>query len=171
MNLKNYTSSVPSSTSIWHIEQALIAAGASAIAKEYDTSGKVTGFVFRLVFEAGQPPATVKLPANVTACHESMWKDHVKNRSFRSRKTSEDFKAQAERTAWRIMQDWVEVQVSLIKIRQIDAMQAFLPFCFDGERTVYEKVKEGGFKALTAPKPEPEPAQPRQNAEGTTIEV
>lgn len=150
MNLKNYTSEVPADTSIARIERLLVDAGASGIAKEYE-GGRVRSLVFKIAFEKDKPPVVIKLPANVARCQHVMWEEHCKKRSNRSRLKDKDFLPQAERTAWRILQDWVEVQVSLIRLRQIDTIQAFLAFCFDGQRTVYERVKQGEFKALLPP--------------------
>jgi hypothetical protein len=169
MNLKNYTSEVAPDKSIAAIEKCLIEAGAVGIAKEYK-DGRTTGLVFKISFEKHKPPVVVKLPANVEGVHQTMWSEYCSRRNRRHNKTDAHFRAQAERTAWRIMQDWVEVQVSLIKLRQIDALQAFLPYCFDGERTIYQKVVQGGFAALNAPAPEPDPPVD-ESPNGRTVDV
>lgn len=150
MNLKNYTSEVPAESSVARIEKMLVDAGASGIAKEYE-DGVPSSLIFKIAFDPSSLPLTIKLPANVKACHQAMWQEHCRSRSHRSRKTDKDFLPQARRTAWRIMQDWVEVQVSLMRLKQMDTIQAFLPYVYDGKQTVYELVREGGFKALTAP--------------------
>ncbi len=150
MNLKNHTSSVPVSTTIARIEQMLADAGASGIGKEY-ANGVPVSLVFKIHVQPDQPPVCVKLPANVEKCQFAFWKDHCKSRSHRSRKTSEDFKDQAARTAWKLQQDWVEVQLSMIRLEQLDTVQAFLAYAFDGKQTFYERVKDGGYKALSAP--------------------
>ncbi len=46
------------------------------------------------------------------------------------------------------MQDWVGVQMSLIQMHQADTLQVFMPFIWDGKRTFYQAVKDGGYKAL-----------------------
>jgi hypothetical protein len=60
----------------------------------------------------------------------------------------EDFLEQAERTAWKIQQDWVQVQMSLIKLKQADMLQVFMAYVWDGEQTFYERLKGRGFKQL-----------------------
>lgn len=152
MNLKNYTSNVPVGVTVSRIEQILADAGCSGIAKEY-SSGLPIALMFRIKFAADKPEVTVKLPANIQACHDTFWKDHCSGRSTRSRKTKDDFMEQAARTAWKLQQDWVEVQISLIRLKQMDAMQAFLSYAWDGTQTVYERVKNTGFRALL-PAPE-----------------
>lgn len=154
MNLKNYTTSVPAEKSIAQIESLLVQAGATGIMKQYE-AGLPAGLVFMLPIPSadGAPPSltTVKLPANIAACHKAMWQQHVKTRSCRSRKTDADFKPQSVRTAWRIMLDWVEVQLALIRLKQMEPLQAFLPYCFDGTRTLYERVQQDGYHALLPP--------------------
>lgn len=145
--IKNYTSSVPALRSISRIEQVLVEAGATGISKEY-IEGKVASLVFKISLGQDKPDQFIKLPANVEACQEVLWRDHTKKRSVRGRKKSSDFLEQAERTAWRLLSDWVEVQTSLIKLGQMDALQAFLAYCYDGQRTVYQKIVDSNYKAL-----------------------
>jgi len=135
---------------IARIERLLVDVGATGIGKEYK-AGVVTALMFRIQLAPDKPEATVKLPANVDACLNAFWTDYCKNRGPRSNKTSEDFKEQATRTAWKLQQDWVEVQISLIRLNQQDAMQAFLPYAWDGQQTVYERVRDCGFRALLPP--------------------
>ncbi len=53
------------------------------------------------------------------------------------------------------MQDWLEVQLSMIAMRQADFVQVFLPYVWDGQRTYYQALKDSGFRAmLPAPKEE-----------------
>jgi hypothetical protein len=48
------------------------------------------------------------------------------------------------------MQDWVEVQMSMIQTKQADFIQVFLPYVWDEQRkqTFYQALKSSGFKAL-----------------------
>jgi hypothetical protein len=147
MNLKNYTSSVPADITIARIERLLVDAGATGIAKEYEGK-RVKALVFQLPYDPQKLPLTIKLPANVEKCLEYLWKDHCRTRSLRSRKISEDFRAQAESTAWKLQQDWVEVQTSLIRLKQLDGIQAFLAYVYDGRATYYERIAKQNFTAL-----------------------
>lgn len=147
MDLKNYTSGVPADVTIARIERLLVDSGASGIAKEY-IGGQVSALMFHIQFEKDRLPVTIKLPANVDACCEAFWKDHCRSRSVRSKKVREDFLEQAARTAWKLQQDWVEVELSLIRLHQKDTLQSFLAYAWDGEKTVYERVKAVGFQSL-----------------------
>jgi len=151
MNLKNYTSGVSSDVTIARIERCLADAGATGITKQYE-GGVVVCIVFEISFiTPGTGSLKIRLPANVDQCREAFWRDHCRTRSARSRKEKADFTEQAVRTAWKLTQDWVEVQMSLIRLKQIDTMQAFLAYVWDGRSTLYEKIREGGFKALLPP--------------------
>lgn len=155
MNLKNYTSSVPADTTVARIERQLADAGVSGIQKLYE-KGRVVAILFAITFDTSRPPVTVRLPANIEACLEAFWQEYRANRGPRSNKTREEFRGQAEMTAWKIQQDWVEVCLSLIRLKQVTFMQAFLPYVWDGQATFYEKLSVSGFKGLLPP-PQPQP--------------
>jgi len=125
-------------------------AGASAIAKQYE-AGQVSGLMFQIKWAASDRLVMVRLPANVNQVHACMWKEHCKKRSFRSKLKESDFLQQARRTAWKLLVDWVEIQLSLVKLGQVDFTQAFLAYCCDhnGERTIYQHVTERGIACLT----------------------
>jgi hypothetical protein len=53
------------------------------------------------------------------------------------------------------MQDWIEVQLSLIQLRQVDPAQVFLSYVWDGRQTFYDRLKSKGFTALMPPKDDP----------------
>lgn len=142
MNLKNYTSEVPASITVARIEQRLAQIGAAHINKLFGPNGRVISLMFGM--PEGNRIISIKLPANVHACFEAML-------AQKSRKYAVDkarLMEQAERTAWKLMQDWIEVQASLIQMKQAEAMQVFLPYAWDGKQTYFEAVKGGGFKAL-----------------------
>lgn len=143
MNLKNYTSNVPVARTISRIEQMLAEAGASGIHKEY-----VNGALIALAFSINLPVGrlmTIRLPANQSAVYLTMKKSILRPRKGTLDKLNE----QAARTAWKLMQDWVEVQLSLIKMQQVDVLQVFLPYVWDGKRTFYESLKDHNYIALT----------------------
>lgn len=145
MQLKNYTSSIPVGTTLSYLEAYLSdCPGVEAIAKEIK-SGVVTSLMFQVNTPDGKH--TVRLPARVAEVQEYMWKDYCLS-TRRPRKTKEDFAEQAARTAWKIQQDWVQVQMSLIKLKQAEVLQVFLGYIWDGGQTYYEFLKDKKFKAL-----------------------
>lgn len=140
--LKNYTSTVPVSRTVSQIEEVLARANATGISKSYD-NGRLTALMFHVALPGGKM-ATIKLPAN----SESVYKAMLKEVKRPQRGTHERLKDQAERTAWKLMQDWIEVQLSLIMLQQAEWIEVFMPYVWDGERTFYTRIKEGQFKAL-----------------------
>lgn len=165
MFLKNYTSEVPVTQTIYRIEQVLIKCGVSGIAKEFKcVNGEVRAITFKI---NGQPPIQVRLPVDVDAAWSALWMDYANGdkltpdgqriawlvSSGRKKKCKTDFRQQAERTAWKIIQDWVEVQMSMIQLKQAEPLEVFLPYAWDGEQTFYGRLKSSGFRAmLPAPK-------------------
>ncbi len=144
MNLKNYTSSVPASTTISYIEAYLASCGVSGISKQYE-GGIPVAIFFHI--EIGPSRYTIRLPAKVDEVHDVMWKDYVGNRK-QPRLKKEDFRDQAARCAWKIQQDWVQVQMSLIKLKQADFRELFMAFLWDGKQSYYQSLAHGGFKQL-----------------------
>lgn len=144
MNLKNYTSEVPASRSMAKIEESLVKAGATNIMKAYE-NGTCSAITFRML--VNNRPIFFKLPAKVDACFNALWKEISRPRKDTRQKTT----LQAERTAWKIVCDWVEVQLSMIQLEQAEPLQIFLPYVYDPEKdqTFYEKIKSGNLKLLT----------------------
>lgn len=151
MNLKNYTSSVPVETTIGRIEAFLIGTGlVNGIAKEYKDR-LVQGIVFQISYDASKLPMTVRIHANVEQCLDFFWLEHCRT-ARRNRRVKEDFLEQAARTAWKLQEDWIRVETSLIMLKQRTVLQSFMSYVWDGERTFYQRIEEGGFKQLCAPK-------------------
>lgn len=145
--LKNYTSNVPVPTTIARIESVLIRVGVSGITKEYGPQAEVCALTFHIAL--GETRVAVRLPANREAALNALWDDY-KAKHPRGRLTRKDLVQQAERTAWKLMQDWCEVQLSLIQVKQAEFLEVFLPFVWDGgkRQTFYTQIKGGGYKAL-----------------------
>ena len=143
MDLKNYTSGVPVSKTISRIEEILAKSGAAGIMKKYK-DGVLEAISFSIELPVEKRQVAVQLPANVDAVYTTMRNSIKRPR----RDTLNKLKEQSERTAWKLMQDWVEVQISLIQIQKIDFMQVFLPYIWNGEQTFYHVLKEQKFKAL-----------------------
>jgi hypothetical protein len=146
VNVKNYTSGVPAETSISRIEQKLAAVGASGIMKLYGLDKRVSALVFQMPH--GNRSHSIKVPANVEACFQAMWKDYCLRTSHPRQATKATLKDQASRTAWKLVQDWIDVQVSMIVMEQAEALEVFLPYVWDGRQTYFEAMKGHDFKAL-----------------------
>jgi len=142
MNLKNYTSGVPVERTVGRIEQLLAEAGAKAIGKNY-SGGRLVSLTFQL--EINGHDHLIRLPANPQAVYDSLRKEVRRPHNG----TLERLKDQSDRTAWKIQQDWLEIELTKMKLNQTEALQAFLSYIWDGEQTFYERLKGSGFKQLT----------------------
>jgi len=143
MNLKNYTSTVPASRSIDRIKNVLRKLGVTNINEEYKNQ-ELVGIKFLIDIKG--TTVAFELPAKVEAVFNVMWLE-VK-RPTDGRKTA--LREQAERTAWKIICDWIEVQASMIYLEQAEILQIFLPYAImpDG-KTVYNTIKDSGMKMLS----------------------
>lgn len=158
MFLKNYTSNVPVHQTIHRIEQVLLACGVSGIAKEYGENQKIVALTFKVAFDKEAAPIVVRLPVKEKAAQDALWRDYAgvdisaDGRSViygcQKKKRPADFIEQGERTAWKLMQDWVEVQMSMIQLNQATLDEIFLPYLWNGKQTVYERIKEVGMRNL-----------------------
>ena len=93
-------------------------------------------------------PYNFKLPAKIEQVREYFLKRQGKKRL--SAGQIEQIKLQAERTAWKILSDLVEIRISYILIESAEFIEMFLPDAWNGKTTYYEKLKSGGFKQLTS---------------------
>ena len=145
MPLKNYTSSVPASRSISYIESKLVTSGARAIMKRYDEDGRTSAIMFIIPMDGQNVP--FKLPARIDNC-TSVLEGMLSSRARSD--TRAKIPEQAERTAWKILSDWVEAQMAMIELAQVEVMEVFLPYVYDHatEKTYFEAVKDRGFKGL-----------------------
>lgn len=163
MNIKNYTSDVPAGVTINRIQNLLLQAKVNGITIEYGPNQEVTALLFHVQLDRQY---SVRLTANVDGVHDTFWREYVGiektdklqngdeyicyNSRKKLRKSS--FREQAERTAWKLQQDWVEVQLSLMHLQKIDFLQVFMAYLWDGKKTFYQTLKDSNFLALPAPK-------------------
>lgn len=159
MFLKNYTSEVPVHETIANIERTLIKCKVSGITREYDLEGGITALLFHINLDRNY---SIRLFANADAAQDALYKDYMGDDltpdgkvkyGCRKQKKRGDFKEQARRTAWKLQQDWVEVQMSLVQMNQVDFLQVFVAYLYDHKtkKSFYQTLSEGnGLLALPA---------------------
>lgn len=147
IKLKNYTSEVPVSRSADRIEKFLVEAGARDIQRNYE-DGNLVGIHFSMPTEFGL--TFFRLPVKEERAAKYLENQRKRRLNVAQRKA---IKEQGARTAWRLAQDWIEIQFSMIAKNQLDLTEALLVYAVRGDgKTLYEVMKEGGFKQLMAPK-------------------
>jgi hypothetical protein len=146
MNIKNYTSLIEASKSMTRIEELLVEIGATNINKKYEDK-VCTGITFLLFDQQLQQTIPFQLKAEVEECFTILWKEVKRPRDY----TRTLVLQQANRTAWKILSDWTEIQCSMIFLGQAIPLQMFLPFVYvlKTEETFFEKVSNGKMRLLT----------------------
>lgn len=141
MFLKNYTSEVPVVRTVGRIEQLLAEAGTTNVSKSYQ-SGELQAITFGI--EHNGKLIHFRLPADVNKIFEAMWKESKRP----VKGTRERLMEQAKRTAWKLLQDSLEIEVTRLKLQQTEFLQVFLAYVWDGQQTYFEALKAGSFKML-----------------------
>lgn len=145
MNLKNYTSTVDASKSMAKIEEMLVEIGASDINKKYENK-ICTGITFLLFDLNIGKSIAFKLTADVDSVFRVLYEKIKRPTASNKQSTMQ----QANKTAWKLLSDLVEIQCSTILMGQAKPLQIFLPYVYDIEnnQTLYEKVIAGKVKLL-----------------------
>lgn len=141
--LKDYTTEIEANKTIIEVQDILAKSGAKGIALEYDDSGNIESLFFRMVIQGGQEIA-FKLPAKPQAVYDVLYKGMVgeRNPNFKNARWQKSLNI-----AWRIMKEWLEIQFTLIKLNQVEAIEIFLPYMVTGQnRTLYSDMKENQFQ-------------------------
>lgn len=141
MFLKNYTSTVPMDRTVSKIESLLAEFGAKSIGKNYE-QGQLVSLTFQIEVEGRD--VLVRLPSNPKAVFDALKRECKRPHSG----TMDRLKEQSIRTAWRIQQDWLEIELTKIKLNQTEPLQAFLSYVWDGKQTFYQSLVQSGFKAM-----------------------
>lgn len=131
MPIKNYTTKVDVYQSLGEIQGALARNGACKVMVDYDGKGNPVGVTFGINTERG--PQGFLLPANIEGVLKVFTKQKVKAD-----------RAQAERTAWRNIRDWVLAQMAFVEAGNVEVDEVFLPYLTDGKgRTLYQVYQSG----------------------------
>lgn len=133
MAIKNYTSSVSVYQSLGEIQGALAAHGARKVMVDYAQDGTPVGITFGL--EGPRGPIAFSLPANIEGVEQSFLRSKIKAD-----------KAQAQRTAWRNIRDWVLAQMAFMESGAVEFDEVFLPYLIGKEgKTLYQAYKAGNL--------------------------
>ena len=84
------------------------------------------------------------LPINADAVFQILTRDRVMKTNPAARMQ------QANRTAWRIIKEWVQAQMALIETEMVTVEDVFLPYMLTGRQTLYQPLSNGDLKMLSS---------------------
>ena len=140
MPLLNYTTKIPAEQTAAEIVSILVRKGATEILTHYGPGGMATGLEWRM--ETGNGPMGFSLPINTDAVFEILTRDQIMKTNPAARMQ------QANRTAWRIIKEWILAQMALIETEMVTAEEVFLPYMLTGRQTLYQALSNGDLKML-----------------------
>lgn len=139
----NYTTTIAVTKTAAEIQAMLGEHGADGILIRY-ADRKPVAVSFTMAGPHGDRVFT--LPVNVDAMHKVLQKQWRAGQIPRRYTDPE----QAERTAWRVVKDWLAAQLTLVAAQMATLDQVMLPYLHvDGEVTLYEAYREREQLALT----------------------
>lgn len=139
MAVLNYSTTIPAYKTVAEVEYMLMQHGATAVMKTFE-DGRISGLTFGIAVSGRQIP--VKLPIRIEAVLEAMKREKKQHPQKKMKLTME----QAEMVAWRQIRDWIEAQMQMIELGQMEMTQIFLQGIqgSDGQ-TVYERLEASGY--------------------------
>lgn len=117
MALLNYTTEVPVARSVGHVQALLAKGGATRIAIDYE-DGQPSGVAFQV--DGPHGPLSYVLPVRAHLVHAVLQRERIDRRY----QTAEH----AKRVAWRIVKDWLEVQLAMLAADLVTMDQLMLPY-------------------------------------------
>jgi hypothetical protein len=135
MPFMNYTTRVPVPRTISELHEMLGEHGAHSVQTTF-TGKRPSGLAFRIDTPFGV--RSFALPVNVDAVHKLM---ESQSAEIARRSHIKVTREQAERTAWRVIRDWLEAQLALIEAGMAGLDEIMLPYLTmpeHGNRTLYQ---------------------------------
>ena len=120
MPLLNYTTKISAEQTAAEIMSILVKKGATDILTHYGPAGMATGLKWRMETASGS--LGFSLPINADAVFEILTRDRVMKTNPAARMQ------QANRTAWRIIKEWILAQMALIETEMVTVEEVFLPY-------------------------------------------
>ncbi len=146
MSLLNYSTQISVEKTTAEISRLLAEAKAQAVLTEYDPDGVLIAISFRVRCPFGL--MSFRLPANIDNIFAVISRDRRITGKLKTRQ-------QASRVAWRIVKDWIEAQMAMIRAEMVTIDQIFLPYAQNASgATLYDTVKAGSFHGLALPPPD-----------------
>ncbi len=135
MTLKNRTSK--GRNTFEKIQNILAENGAKKVMFDYAGDGSLESISF--VLKINGELAGFRLPALVENVIQILYGGE--DRHGREKKITDIQRMQGYNTAWANIRDWIDAQMALVKTRQVEVAQVFLPYLImRGGKTLYDQV-------------------------------
>ena len=139
--IKNYTTDIPVERTIAEIQKLLAQNGARGIALEYDEQGTIKDVFFKIILNNKELP--FRLPAKAEKVYTAL---HTGAPTHYHTRYGKQWRAEAERIAWRICKTWLEAQITLINLEQAKMEEVFLPYLImQNDKTLFEAMERNQF--------------------------
>ena len=141
VNLRNYTTRIDAGKTAGEIVSLLVRHGAQQVTQDYN-AGEIATISW--VAHTAHGLVSFRLPVDVDKCYLVLKRQNLVRQSREGRD-------QARRVAWRIVKDWMSVQMALLQTEMVTLDQLMLPYALDQNGlTLYEHMLAGGFRTLTS---------------------
>lgn len=132
MPLLNYTTSVAPTRTAMQMSVLLAKHGAAAVATTL-VNGKPVGLAFKIDTPYGS--REFSMPVDTDAVFKVLGRQQIE-RKYKTRE-------HAERVAWRIAKDWLEVQLAIVESQMVSIDQVMLPYMFiEPGKTLYQAYRD-----------------------------
>jgi hypothetical protein len=151
--IKNYTSGTTNTFD--KIQKILSSHKAKQIFFEYDDVGRVKALAFSIEVQ-GKLHAFL-LPAHVDKVEAIFYNEKNKKVKYAEwqKDLTDDEKAQAYRTAWANIRDWLDAQMALVDTEQAKVEEVFFPYLATGHnRTLFQDFQENKLQLPSSTKTE-----------------
>lgn len=151
MAVKNITSTIRPEKTIMEIEGLLHKFGANAILKEYE--GNMVSSISFFIEHNGQK-IPFKLPMDLERARRVV-ENAVDEKKLPYKFRDEPHKSdKAQIVGWRLIKDWIHVNLSLLEVKFAEPLQILLPYAYNPieNKTVYELFMEKKDKFLALEK-------------------
>ena len=141
MPILNYTTRIAVEKTTGEMQRKLAQAGAEAVMTEYDAEQVLCALSFRMLCSG--ITVNFRLPAQIDRIYVLLQRDNKVPRKLKTRE-------QAARVAWRIIKDWVEAQLAIVKAEQAEMVEVFLPYAQNPVtgKTLFEQLSNDQFALL-----------------------
>jgi hypothetical protein len=142
MPLKNYTTKVPAKRSVDEITEMLQKHGASGVLTEFEKgTGKIEALSFKV--ELNGQSVVFRLPLRYKEAGQVLADQGIRRADY-----DEDY---VYRVAWRILRDWVDVQMALVELQMAKMEEIFLPYAIQKNgQTLFENIASDPGRLLGA---------------------